>query len=102
MSHSVLGKSEGNLQLSAVAQKSGGDGKSPRNETYRFLGKVKVKGKDNAIKIFDCYDGDPKHIHQLKSKTRADFERALQFYYNRKFGKAADLFKIIDAKFKLL
>ena len=63
------------------------------------LGKIKVKGKSQIIKIFDCYEGDSTHIRTLKSQTKADFEKAIHFYFDRKFGKAADLFKEILEKF---
>lgn len=63
--------------------------------TYRFLGKVKVKGKDKALTIYDFYDGDPINILQLKTQTKNDFEKALHFYFDKDFGKAADLLKIV-------
>ena len=69
------------------------------SNNYRFLGKVRVKGKDEAVKIFDFYGGDVDRTYQLKNKTRVAFEEALQYYYNRKFGKAADLFKEIAQAF---
>ena len=69
------------------------------NIAYRFLGKIKVKGKEKAVKIFDCYGGDSERIRQLKDQTSANFEAALQFYYDQKFGKAADLFKVVYKKF---
>lgn len=62
---------------------------------YRFLGKVRVKGKEKVVKIYDFYDGQTDDIRQLKSKTKAQFEKALQFYYEQEFGKSADLFKVI-------
>ncbi|MCB0842754.1 MAG: hypothetical protein KDE26_05740, partial [Bacteroidetes bacterium] len=62
---------------------------------YRFLGKVKVKGKEQVLKIYDFYDGQTDDIRHLKSQTKTHFEKALQLYYEREFGKAADLFKVI-------
>ncbi len=66
---------------------------------YRYLGKVKVKGKDQALKIYDFYRGDSEYVRQMKSQTKVDFERAIQYYYKKKFGKAADIFKEIAKKF---
>jgi ligand-binding sensor domain-containing protein/class 3 adenylate cyclase len=62
---------------------------------FRFLGKVRVKGKDKTLKIYDFYDWEVQEIQVLKSQTKEQFEQALEYYYNRKFGKAVDLFKTI-------
>ncbi len=66
---------------------------------YRFLGKVKVKGKERVLKIYDFYDGQTDDIRRLKSETKAHFEKALQFYFDQEFGKAADLLKGILEKY---
>jgi class 3 adenylate cyclase len=66
---------------------------------YRFLGKVKVKGKDQVLKIYDFYDADTEEVRELKTNTKSLFEKALQLYYNREFGKAADVLKVIAEKF---
>ena len=60
---------------------------------YRYLGMVKVKGKDMALKIYDFYEGDGDLQKELKDKTKLRFEDGIQYYFNRKFGKAADCFK---------
>jgi len=60
---------------------------------YRYLGKVKVKGREKALKIYDLYEGEIPTIRQLKAKTRPVFEKGIQLYFNKKFGKAADCFK---------
>jgi len=66
---------------------------------YRFLGKVKVKGKKVALNIYDFYDGDPDEIQVLKTATKVDFEKAIHFYFNREFGKSADLLKVVLEKY---
>jgi len=84
---------EGNLP------KLRGDRKSPRNRdfAYRYLGKVKVKGKDKALKIYDLYEGEPVAIRQLKAQTHLQFEEGIRHYYERVFGKAAECFKQVLA-----
>lgn len=69
------------------------------SNSYRFLGKVKVKGKNQTLKIYDFFDGDTEKIRQIKADTKADFEKAIRFYFDRKFGKSADLLKKIAKKF---
>ena len=66
-----------------------------RDYGYRYLGKVKVKGKDKAIRIYDLYEGEPVAIRELKAQTKIAFETAINHYHERKFGKAAEIFKQI-------
>ena len=60
---------------------------------FRFLGKVKVKGKDQIIKIYEIFDGEPELLQAQKRKTSPGFEKAIRHYFNRDFGKAADILK---------
>jgi len=54
---------------------------------------VKVKGKKEAIYIFEILDGETEKIKQLKIKTKDLFSNALQFYKNGEFKKAEKYFK---------
>ncbi|MCB0667677.1 MAG: hypothetical protein KDC80_17730 [Saprospiraceae bacterium] len=62
---------------------------------FRFLGKVKVKGKDQIIKIYEIFDGEPELLQEQKRKTSPGFEKAIRCYFDRDFGKAADILKEI-------
>ena len=42
---------------------------------FRYLGKVKVKGKNNDIGIYECYDGDSAESIILKTKTLKHFKK---------------------------
>jgi class 3 adenylate cyclase/ligand-binding sensor domain-containing protein len=64
---------------------------------YRYLGKVKVKGKDKSLKIYDLYDGETATIRTLKATTKIAFESGISYYANQEFGKAADCFKQVLA-----
>jgi len=59
----------------------------------RFLGKVQVKGKKEAVSVFEIYDGDPEKMIELKLKTKSDFEEGLHLYYAKEFAEAAVCFK---------
>ena len=61
----------------------------------RYLGKVQVKGKQNAIMIHECYDGDLPNIIQSKNKTLSQFDAALQNYHNKEFSNASKSLKAI-------
>jgi two-component system sensor histidine kinase ChiS len=65
----------------------------PTNYNYRFLDVVKVKGKNEAVYIFEILDGDPEDIRELKTKSKETFTKALQLYKNKDFHKALTEFK---------
>jgi len=58
---------------------------------------VKVKGKKEAIYIFEIIDGEPETIRNLKVKTKDDYNKALQAYKKKDFKEALKLLKSIQA-----
>lgn len=58
----------------------------------RYLGKVKVKGKDKAVGIYECFDGDANDIISLKTKTLREFEKGLKHFFANEFPKASAVF----------
>ncbi len=67
----------------------------PSRYDYRFLDVVKVKGKKEAVYIFEVLNGEPEKIKQLKIETKADFGKGLQLYKNKEFDEALALFRNI-------
>jgi class 3 adenylate cyclase len=65
----------------------------PSRYNYRFLDVVKVKGKKEAVYIFEILDGEPADSKNLKVKTKQDFGKALQLYKNKDFDTALQYFK---------
>ncbi len=61
---------------------------NPSQYNYRFLDIVKVKGKKEAVYIFEIIDGDPEDIRQLKIKTKHAFADGINFYKSGKFREA--------------
>ena len=53
---------------------------------YRFLGLVQVKGKREAVPIYEVFDNSD--TDQKKLKTKDTFEKALQAYFSRDFAVA--------------
>ncbi len=64
----------------------------PTLYNYRFLDVVKVKGKNEAVYIFEIIDGDPEDIRELKNKTKNQFNQAIQHYKSKEFQEALMLF----------
>jgi class 3 adenylate cyclase len=65
----------------------------PTHYNYRFLDVVKVKGKMEAVYIFEIIDGDPEDIKELKTKSKDLFVQAIQNYRNKEFQTALKQFK---------
>jgi signal transduction histidine kinase/class 3 adenylate cyclase/ActR/RegA family two-component response regulator len=61
----------------------------------RYLGKVRVKGKNAPIGVYECFDGDRNESKALKKKTSAEFESALEYYNTREFHKSSLIFHSI-------
>lgn len=69
----------------------------PSHYHFRFLDVVKVKGKKEAVYIFEIMDGEPEKIRNLKLSTKDDYNRALQVYKKKEFAKAAEILQNIEA-----
>ncbi len=68
----------------------------PSRYNYRFLDVVKVKGKKEAVYIFEVLDGEPADIKKLKISTKQSFGKALQLYKSKSFEEALYLFKHVQ------
>jgi adenylate cyclase len=53
---------------------------------------VKVKGKSEAVYIFEIIDGDAEDIKQLKLKTKDAFAKGVDLYKSGKFKEAFSIF----------
>ncbi|MBF0238157.1 MAG: response regulator [SAR324 cluster bacterium] len=59
----------------------------------RFIDQVKVKGKSDAVSVYEVFDADPPELFEGKCKTLKIFETAWLHYQHREFAEAARLFK---------
>lgn len=62
-------------------------------ENCRFLGRVKVKGKSQAVDIFEVYDGNSQELIDLKKQTCTVFEEAVNLFVEEKFVQSEQLFQ---------
>ncbi|MEG4346383.1 ATP-binding protein [Microcoleus sp. A003_D6] len=67
----------------------------PEKYKYRFVDRVTVKGKTNAVSVFEIYDTETEQSIVLKQQTAEIFQEALNFYYQQKFVAAQKLFENI-------
>ena len=65
---------------------------------YRFVDKVRVKGKDNPVTVYEVFDGDPQKIVELKEQTKPNFEEGLELYYSKQFSEASVQFNQVLKK----
>jgi two-component system sensor histidine kinase ChiS len=65
----------------------------PGAYTYRFIGKVKVKGKIAPISVFEIFDGIEPALFERKKKANTFFEQGMLSYYQKDFSGAMYYFK---------
>ncbi len=66
--------------------------------SLRYLGKVRVKGKDEVVGIYECFDGDEEESMVMKQKTLKDFEKGLAHFLADEFPKASAVFDKVLTK----
>lgn len=65
----------------------------PSRYQYRFLDRVKVKGKTQNVSVFEIFGGEVSAVRNLKQQTRDSFEKGIQHYHNGEFVRAASSFE---------
>ncbi|MDT9295492.1 MAG: adenylate/guanylate cyclase domain-containing protein [Arthrospira platensis PCC 7345] len=53
----------------------------PNQYAFRIIDRVKVKGKTDAVTVYEFFDADPPELHAKKLATKVLFERSLFRYY---------------------
>jgi two-component system sensor histidine kinase ChiS len=65
----------------------------PERYNYRFLGKVRVKGKLEPVQIFEILDSESQDMMTKKIALKPLFGKAIEAYYQRQFQKACEYFQ---------
>jgi adenylate cyclase len=63
--------------------------KEPDRYRHRFIDKVRVKGREDPVTIYEVFEGAPEEIAALKQETKPAFESGIQLYYGKKFAEAS-------------
>jgi class 3 adenylate cyclase len=66
---------------------------NPNDYSIRFIEKVKVKGKSEAVAVFEVFDGDEPKIKAGKLATKTIFEEGLLLYHQHAIREAAKRFE---------
>ena len=68
---------------------------------YRLLGKVRPKGKNNPVELYEILDCDPRSDANLKHQSRVEFKSALMLYQQGNFlGARSGFERVLDANLK--
>ncbi|MBN1221287.1 MAG: response regulator [Anaerolineae bacterium] len=70
----------------------------PTQYRFRFLDRVRVKGKIEAVSVFEIFDGNPAETIDLKLETQTDFEKGLLHYHNQEFAEAKAHFERVKKR----
>jgi class 3 adenylate cyclase len=77
----------------AISEKAFKELADPGIYKYRFIGKVKVKGKAAPISVFEIFDGIEPGLFERKMKANMFFEQGMLSYYQKDFAGAMYYFK---------
>jgi class 3 adenylate cyclase len=58
----------------------------------RWVGEIKVKGKENSVSLYEVYNGDSESSHSSKKLTYEIFEEAVRLYQMGSYDQAQGLF----------
>jgi signal transduction histidine kinase/class 3 adenylate cyclase len=67
----------------------------PGHFNIRFLGKVQMKGKEEPLGIYECFDGDEPEMRNKKLATLDAFKDGINFYLSKDFKTAVKAFNYI-------
>lgn len=62
--------------------------RDPSRFRYRFIDRVRVRGRKEPILLFEILDADPVAMRERKLSYKVEFARALRTYYGKQFTKA--------------
>jgi two-component system sensor histidine kinase ChiS len=60
----------------------------PGSYKYRFIGKVRVKGKSAPVSVFEIFDGIDPVLQERKIKANMFFEEGMFHYYQKSYSEA--------------
>jgi class 3 adenylate cyclase len=67
----------------------------PEAFDFRYLGPVQVQGKQNALDLYECINGDHVALREHKLNTLHTFQQGMELYFKKEFAMAAVTFQQI-------
>jgi two-component system sensor histidine kinase ChiS len=65
----------------------------PGSYKFRFIGKVRVKGKSAPVSVFEIFDGINPAMQERKIKANMFFEQGMVHYYQKNYAEALMSFR---------
>ena len=65
---------------------------NPENFNLRYLGEVQAKGKEEIIRLYECFDGATDEQMRLKKESLNLFHQGVKHYYEGNFSQAEVVF----------
>ncbi len=65
----------------------------PSGFNFRYLGKVRVKGKQKALETYECIDGDSIESISLKLETKTHYDQGIELFFDSQFNEASTAFE---------
>ncbi len=62
---------------------------------FRYLGPVQVQGKQKALDLYECINGDHVTLREHKLNTLHTFQQGMELYFKKEFAMAAVTFQQI-------
>ena len=59
--------------------------------SFRFVDRVRVRGRREAVLVFEVLDGEAEEVRERRESYRAEFARAQRMYYGREFEEASKI-----------
>jgi class 3 adenylate cyclase len=60
----------------------------PNRFDFRFLDKVKLRGKEQAVSVYEVFDADEPKVRALKRSTREEFEKGVYDFHAGRLAEA--------------
>jgi len=64
----------------------------PNRFDYRFLDKLKLRGKEEAVSVYEVFNSDEARSKEVKRKTREEFEKGVYDFHGGRFQEALTRF----------
>ncbi len=62
---------------------------------FRYFGQVQVKGKNEPLGVYECFDADPSEVFDKKLQSLARFNEALKLYFDQQIEGARSILQEI-------
>ena len=74
------------------------DLEDPNRFDFRFLDKVGIRGKKEAVSVYEVFDADDPTVREMKKSTREEFEKGVYDFHAGRMVEALSRFESVGRK----